>query len=296
MTTQCKTQAALVEGSCLGVEDVITYYDSKTDAILRRYGPGPRVHYHTGLFADSELPEGLCGTQLKRMIVASQECSLHYSAGTWNASHTIRGDILDVGCGLGGGSIFWAQEFGARVTAVTNIASHIPWVESFSRQAGVESQVRPPLCDATEVPRERCFDAAIAFDSSCHLRRSAWFECLAKALRPSARVFIADCFLGRDEFQVPFDRYWHTQIGTIDEYLSAATGVGFVVESLEDLSQAAVPFWIATQALIEAEARESSVGGDSQRRDESISAHSQLVDGLMCGGLRYALMSYSLTR
>ena len=40
------------------------------------------------------------------------------AAEVWDAPQSLSGEILDVGCGLGGGSIFWAQEFGARVTAV----------------------------------------------------------------------------------------------------------------------------------------------------------------------------------
>mgnify|MGYP001145371246 CR=1 FL=1 len=29
--------------------EVAAYYDNKTEGILSRYGPGPRVHYHTGM-------------------------------------------------------------------------------------------------------------------------------------------------------------------------------------------------------------------------------------------------------
>src|SRR5271167_2012440 len=36
------------------LEEVMTYYGGKTEAILRRYGPGPRVHYHAGLVDELE--------------------------------------------------------------------------------------------------------------------------------------------------------------------------------------------------------------------------------------------------
>ena len=40
------------EKSIRALEEVMKYYDGKTEAILRRYGPGPRVHYHAGVVDD----------------------------------------------------------------------------------------------------------------------------------------------------------------------------------------------------------------------------------------------------
>ena len=46
---ECR-DASVTSGAIL--QDVIAYFDSKTHSILKRYGPGPRVHYHTGLVDD----------------------------------------------------------------------------------------------------------------------------------------------------------------------------------------------------------------------------------------------------
>ena len=35
--------------ACATLHDVTAYFQGKTEAILKRYGPGPRVHYHTGV-------------------------------------------------------------------------------------------------------------------------------------------------------------------------------------------------------------------------------------------------------
>jgi tocopherol O-methyltransferase len=191
--------------SALSLQNVVSYYDGKTQAILQRYGPGPRVHYHTGLVDDLTTPPDLSADKLRQRLVAAQERMLCHAANIWDASSTLRGDVLDVGCGLGGGSIFWAQEFGARVTAVTCVASHVDLVERFASLAGVESRVQPVLCDALAVPGENCFDAAVAVDSSCHLARREWFARLASLLHPGGHVHIADCFLGRPEYEKPFN-------------------------------------------------------------------------------------------
>ena len=47
------------------VQTVREYYDSKTESILRRYGPGPRVHYHNGIL---EAAETGTPTEIRRLL------------------------------------------------------------------------------------------------------------------------------------------------------------------------------------------------------------------------------------
>jgi tocopherol O-methyltransferase len=275
---------------------VVAYYETKTNSIIQRYGPGPRVHYHTGLM-DEPPAAGLSSLDLRQRLTAAQERLLHHAAKVWNASSNLCGEVLDVGCGLGGGAIFWAQEFDARVTAVTCVPSHVDWVARFAAQAGVASRVRALLCDALAVPGESCFDTAVAVDSSCHLARREWFAHLASLLRPGGRVFIADCFLGRREYEAPFNDYWHTRIGTMAEYSAAAVEVGLRQGPVEDISRHTEHFWTTTAALMEAEARDKNSGPtETARRDASMRAHALMRQGLADEGLHYALMSLSKDR
>jgi hypothetical protein len=127
------------------VEQIKAYYnDRKTQSLLDRYGPGPRVHYHSGIVKE---PYGLHSsfTTLKGCIHRAQEKLMARLANLWRADCYLSGEVLDIGCGLGGGSIFWAWEFGASVTAVTCVPSHISWIAKFARQAGVGTQVQPLL-------------------------------------------------------------------------------------------------------------------------------------------------------
>jgi cyclopropane fatty-acyl-phospholipid synthase-like methyltransferase len=217
---------------------------------------------------------------------------LYYAAETWHAASTLSGDVLDVGCGLGGGAIFWAQEFGARVTAVTCVPSHAPWVSRFAAQAGVESRVRTLVCDAVHITGEETFDAVVAVDSSGYLPRREWFGRLSALLRPAGRVFLVDCFLEGPKFQESFDRYWHTQIGSLSEYLTEAERAGLASDSIEDISPRTAHFWTTTQALIRAEAQERSCSPQDQQSVVSLRAHKDVLQGLTDGGLRYALLSF----
>jgi cyclopropane fatty-acyl-phospholipid synthase-like methyltransferase len=167
-------------------------------------------------------------------------------------------------------------------------------VARFASQAGVKSQVRALLCDALEVPGANRFDAAVAIDSSGYLDRNAWFRRLASLLRPGGRVFIIDCFLGRPEYEDPFNLYWHTSVGTIDEYLTAAQEAGLRSDLIDDISHRTEHFWTTTLALIKAEAQESKLNNaDKLRHEASLGMHAPVRQGLSDGGLSYALMSFS---
>jgi len=274
------------------VPEIVAYYEPKTQDLLRRYGPGPRLHYHTGII-DEPGPLDISLSALRKEIVAAQERVLHHAAKIWQAQSTLCGEVVDVGCGLGGGALFWAQEFGAQVTAVTCVPSQVEWVARFAAQAGVASRVHPLLCDALEIPGENRFDTAVAVDSCCHIPRQALFDRLATLLRPGGRVFVTDCFLVRPEYEELFNRHWHVRIGTMEEYRTAARQAGLREESVEEISPRVEYFWAMTHALIQAEARGKKLTApEGAKFTEALQAHALVRQGLADGGYRYALMSF----
>ncbi len=274
------------------LKEIENFYDSKTQALLDRYGPGPRVHYHAGLFDEPE-PLTAPPDVLKKSIVASQERLLEHAAKVWDASSTLCGDILDAGCGLGGGSLFWAQKFGAQVTAVTIASSHIPLIAKFAAAAGVSSQVSPFAYNVVEFPGENDFDAVVAFESSCHMPRQALFQRVAKLLRPEGRFFIVDYFFERPEYEEVWREHWYSPLGSFREYSVAAQAAGFRQETFDDTSHQTEQFWALTAALAEAEAIQkegSAINGE--KIEEALRPHRMTQEGLGNGGLRHALMSF----
>lgn len=274
----------------------VSYYERKTREILRRYGPGPRVHYHTGL-VDEPPVAGASIEQLRLELIAAQEQTLLYASRIWAAPSHLCGDVLDVGCGLGGGAIFWAQEFGARVTGVTIAPSHIGLAREFVRQAGVGPLVHVQLCDALAVPGHACFDAAVAIDSAISFPRRPWFRRLKELLRAAGRIFIFDCFLSEAaycEYAEPFNRHWCSQLGTIEEYVAAAHGAGFTLTAVEDVSLRAVHFWTRTFAVMSKEEAGGTAGAsDAARLRQSLRLHALVRRGLLDGSLRHAFLSFA---
>jgi len=227
-------------------------------------------------------------------LVASQERMLRYASQTWQMKTASLSDLLDVGCGLGGGAIWLAQEFGARVTAVTIASSHLSLITKFAAEAGVDSLVCPLVCDALEVPGGNCFDAAFAIDSSSSFERRPWFHRLRELLRVGGHVFIFDCFLGRSEYEEPFNRHWCARIGSVSEYVRAASEAGFKLVTIEDVSRQARHFWTTTLALMGARAHGAQRSFSQTRKlEESLRIHSLVRKGLDNGGLSHLLLSFA---
>jgi len=98
-------------------------------------------------------------------------------------------DVLDIGCGLGGKSVAYA-EAGARVTGVDIAERNVAQSIAFSRSCGAPAQFLAG--DAERLPfAGASFDLVIANDSLEHFRDpAAALGELARVLRPGGTLFL----------------------------------------------------------------------------------------------------------
>jgi cyclopropane fatty-acyl-phospholipid synthase-like methyltransferase len=198
-------------------------------------------------------------------------------AQIWDARSRLTRNIVDIGCGLGGGSLFWAQEYNARVTAVTCVPSHISWIAKFAEQAGVAEQVQPFLSDAVQVPGEECFDAAVAIESSCHMPRGPLLRRLASLLRHKGSVFIEDYFTERKDITDLFHRHWESPLGSLEEYRAAGEEAGLQLEAVDDLTDVLAPYWDLSAALMTIEVRNHTLTAiEKEKHARSLTVHTRV--------------------
>ena len=255
---------------------VVRHYSQKTQAILHKYGPGPRVHYHLGIFKPGEsLNTTVAQRVLQQRITDSQEAVLKYASTLWTRK-AVPGSLLDIGCGVGGGSIFWAQEYNATVTGITVVAEHISLVQDFASQAGVSHQVRAVLKDIHDLQEKRVYDAAVAFESSCYTDRKQLFSVVAQALKPGGWFGLMEHFLCRPEWSEFINDYYKTRLGTLPEYLEAASTAGFELEQDEEINAQVSEFWIHSMAWTTAELDRAQSPIARDRLLESALAHGKM--------------------
>jgi tocopherol O-methyltransferase len=278
------------EAKAFDESQVPLYYSRKTADIIHKYGPGPRVHFHVGLFdPGAKLNTTVSQTVIKRRIAASQEAIIAHAARTWGAAEAPPGRLLDIGCGVGGGSLYWAMEHGVHVTGLTVAPEHVPVIEEFAQQAGVAGLVHPRHADIHEFTEERGYDAAYANESSGYMDRARLFQVVARALRPGGWFGIQEHFVCRPEWTEFIDGYYKTRLGTLTEYIVAAEAAGFELEQDEDVTDRVAEFWVQSMAWNTAELdrveRASALGGDPgqppsawsrERLRESTIAHGKL--------------------
>lgn len=282
-----------MDGATTLTPAIVDWYERKTQFLIDKYGPGPRIHYHTGLVPTGE-PTAQGKEAISRQLIASQERMLATASEVWDAARHLRGEVVDVGCGLGG-SALWFAEHGARVTGLTPVPGHVPVVERLAFEAGLADRVRVELGDAHTMPGIARFDAAYSFSASCYFDRARWFRHLRGLLRPGGRVFIEDSVYTRPGLDAPFDAYWLTHLGTEAEYVSAAHDAGFALVRLEDVSREAAGFWRVSLAHSHALLNEATAPEDIASRHRSIEWTTRLHEGYLDGGYKTVLFHFVMS-
>ncbi|MGI5500733.1 SAM-dependent methyltransferase [Lentzea sp. CA-135723] len=274
------------------------YYDDKTAKLVRKYGPGPRIHYHVGYYPGSETPvypANATADDIRASIRLHQEGLLRYGAKIWGAEHRLSGKVLDVGCGLGGGSLFWAQEYGAEVTSVTNAPEHAPIVEGFARECGLDGKVKALICDANKLTvDDGPYDAAVAIESSGYFDRPKWFERLSHVLRPGASVCVEEVFTTRPHGADVWAEYFYCKPVTVGDYEKAANAAGFELVDDVDATAETAPFWDESAAWTQAGLDDDHTLSAVERRQMRISllANRALGAEWKAGGLKLGFLRF----
>jgi tocopherol O-methyltransferase len=271
---------------------VSSYYHGKTAAIIDRYGPGPAIHYHIGLFDECGLAPGGTPEEIRATIVAAQERMLEHAASIWDAATAFTGNLLDVGCGLGGGSIYWAQHFPVQVTALTNVAEHAEVIRGFTAAAGVADRVHPLVTDVADLRSACRYTAAVAVESSCYVPRPRLFRRVAAALEPGGVFGIEDIFLARPDWRADFDGYWKTRIGTVSQYRLAAGRAGLLMDQNTDVTARTVEFWTHSAEWARASLDEPAAAVHRERLIRSICWHSRFLQGWRDGAYQVRILRF----
>jgi tocopherol O-methyltransferase len=167
-------------------------------------------------------------------------------------------DILDVGCGIGGSSLYLAEKFNARATGITLSPVQAARAQARSQAAGLGDRTQFLVADALAMPfADNSFDLVWSLESGEHMPDKHQFlqECY-RVLKPGGLLLMATwCHrpaqpphppLTRDEQQhleKIYRVYCLPHVISLPEYEAIAQTLGLRSIQTADWSAAVAPFW-----------------------------------------------------
>jgi tocopherol O-methyltransferase len=169
-----------------------------------------------------------------------------------------KGDrVLDVGCGIGGSSIWLARNCGAVTVGITISPVQLKMAKKLAAERRAVCTFL--LMDADEMHFDGKFDVIWAVAVCTHLPDQATFiEKATGFLNPHGRFVLFDWMLGNGEAGARADRQVNAvrrgmllaSLHTMPEYVLWFTGKGYRIVSSEDITAATALTWEGAQALV----------------------------------------------
>lgn len=159
--------------------------------------------------------------------------------------------VLDAGCGLGGSSIWLAENYAARVTGITLSESQVEVGMRHVRKRKVEHLVDLQVADYCATPfDDGTFDAVWALESACHsLSKRSFVKEAHRVLRPGGALMIADGYANRTQcseqewpmFQACLDGWHVPNLATRAELMGYLAEFAFSDATFTDITANVLP-------------------------------------------------------
>ena len=212
--------------------------------------------------------------------------------------------IIDVGCGIGGSSLYLAQKFNAHATGITLSPVQASRATERAEEAGLAAAVQFQVADALDMPfADETFDFVWSMESGEHMPDKEKFlgECY-RVLKPGGTFLMATwCHrpITPATGQLTIDEQQHLAeiyrvyclpyVISLPEYEAIAHHLPFQNIRTADWSDAVAPFW---DIVIDSTFEPQAIFGLLQSGWSTIQAALSL--GLMSRGYRRGLIRFGL--
>lgn len=212
-------------------------------------------------------------------------------------------NILDVGCGIGGSSLYLADKFAADVTGISLSQIQVSRARERAISAGLEERVNFQLANALSMPfADNSFDLIWSLESGEHMPDKAQFltECY-RVLQPGGKLILATwchretSMMGSlktkevKHLKEIYRVYCLPYVIALSEYKTIAHQCGFQNLKTDDWSTSVAPFWdVVIDSALNLEAITELLQAGWQTIESALSL------GLMTEGYDQGLIRYGL--
>ena len=165
-------------------------------------------------------------------------------------------NILDVGCGIGGSSLYLAEKFNAAATGITLSPVQAGRASERAVEFGLQDRTNFQVADALNMPFEdNSFDLVWSLESGEHMPEKQKFlqECY-RVLKPGGKLILVTwCHRSTDKSTLTADEKKHLEqiydvyclpyVISLPEYEEIARQLPLQNIRTADWSQAVAPFW-----------------------------------------------------
>lgn len=167
-------------------------------------------------------------------------------------------NILDVGCGIGGSSLYLSDKFNSYATGISLSPVQVSRAKERAKETNFSDKTEFIVANALEMPFEdNTFDLVWSLESGEHMPDKEKFlqECY-RVLKPNGRLILAtwchrstNCVAGeltyseKKHLEAIYEVYYLPYVISIPEYEEIVKNCGFKNIKADDWSIAVAPFW-----------------------------------------------------
>jgi len=161
--------------------------------------------------------------------------------------------VLDVGCGVGGTSVYLAKKFGVKVTGITISSVQVEMAQQYAKEEKVADRVTFVRMDAEKISfPQNSFDVVWISEALSHLsKKELFFEHSNRLLKMGGRLALADWTKAEgisEEQEKTFikpieEGMLLPPVATLDQYCFWLQRHGFRIVYAEDISENVKKTW-----------------------------------------------------